>query len=129
MKTRSRTLVHGLWLGVALYAIFIFYLSSLSEVPGTPENIPFPDVLFHMVLYSFFGALLYLAMSHTWNRMPASHIIMFVVGAALFYGITDEMHQAFVAMREPSVWDVAADGVGGLLGGLVVHIWRIKHDR
>lgn len=127
MKTRP--LVHGLWLGVALYAIFIFWLSSLSEVPGTPENIPFADILFHVVLYSFFGALLYLAMSHTWNRMPASHIIMFLVGAALLYGITDEMHQAFVASRESSVWDVVADGVGGLLGGLAAHIGRMKHDR
>lgn len=126
---KKRSLVHGLWLGVAIYAIFIFYLSSLSEVPGAPRNIPFADKLFHVVLYSVFGVLLYLAMTHTWNRMPTSHIIMFVMGATVFYGITDEMHQVFVAMREPSVWDVVADGIGGLLGGLAVHIWRIKHDR
>ncbi len=129
MNTCSRTLVIGLWLGVVLYAIFIFWLSSLSEVPGTPEAVPLVDKLFHVVLYSVFGALLYLAMSHTWKRMPANHVLLFMLGAVLLYGITDEMHQAFVASREPSIWDVAADGVGGFLGGLVFHIWRIKHDR
>jgi VanZ family protein len=35
---------------------------------------------------------------------------------ASIYGITDEIHQSFVPMRDTSVFDVFADGLGSFAG-------------
>ena len=35
---------------------------------------------------------------------------------ASIYGITDEIHQSFVPMRDASVFDVFADGLGSFVG-------------
>ncbi len=39
---------------------------------------------------------------------------------ASFYGITDELHQAFVPMRTPDVTDWGLDTLGAFAGALVV---------
>ncbi len=130
MKKRSGILVPVLWICVALYAAFIFWLSSLSSVPDPGGAVASGDKLFHLMLYFLFGSLLYLAMRCTWETMPASHVIMFTTLAVIFYGITDELHQSFVINRDPSILDVFADGLGGFLGALAIHIVRRgKHTR
>jgi VanZ family protein len=42
----------------------------------------------------------------------------------LFYGITDEIHQAFVPLRSASMFDILVDALGGLLAGGL--IWKFK---
>ena len=42
-------------------------------------------------------------------------------GLAVLYGISDELHQAFVPGRGNSIWDVGIDAAGALIGLL---IWR-----
>jgi VanZ family protein len=124
MKNHSRILVPILWVCVVAYAAFIFWLSSLSSVPDPGGTVASGDKLFHLMLYFLFGLLLYLAMRSTWLSMPASHVIMFATLTVICYGMTDELHQSFVINRDPSIWDVFADGLGGFLGGLTVHIVR-----
>jgi VanZ family protein len=46
---------------------------------------------------------------------------------AMAFGVGDEVHQAFVPGREPSLLDLgldAAGAVGGLAAGAVVRSWR-----
>ncbi len=43
-----------------------------------------------------------------------------VLTVTILYGISDEFHQSFVPGRQPSWYDVLADGLGGLLGVLAV---------
>jgi VanZ family protein len=58
-------------------------------------------------------------------------------GAAIFvtailvtlYGISDEIHQAFVPGRNASLWDVLADGMGGVGGVLFYITWIGRRDR
>jgi len=46
-------------------------------------------------------------------------LIGLVVILATLYGISDEVHQAFVPGRNASPWDVVADGLGGVMGALI----------
>lgn len=45
-------------------------------------------------------------------------------GFSVFYAITDEFHQSFVPGRGPSVQDVVWDGIGALIGILIVMFFR-----
>ena len=126
---KSSDLAWFLWVCVVAYAVLIFWLSSISQVPDGGQGLPFGDKLFHFTLYFFFGLLIFLAMRSTWQRTPASHLLMFTVFAILMYAITDEIHQDFVSARNPSIWDVIADGLGGFVGALAAKVsgWR-KYD-
>ena len=42
---------------------------------------------------------------------------------ASFYGMTDEYHQRFVAMRESDIADVAADAFGALVGAFACYFY------
>lgn len=108
-----------LWSCVFLYMTFIFWLSGLSELPGAPSGFPFADKVFHATLFMVLGVLMYAAMRCSWARMPDSHVLIFALGAVVIYGISDEIHQGFVSMREPGILDLLADSIGGFIGILL----------
>ena len=90
---------------------FIFWLSGHSELPGAPGGFPLADKLAHIALYLVLGALMYSAMRCSWARMPDRHVLIFALGAVVIYGISDEIHQGFVSMREPGILDLLADSI------------------
>jgi VanZ family protein len=102
-----RPRVVSLWLPVAVWAAFIFALSSLH---GLDSGLGvWDDVLRklgHVTEYAVLGALLERAL---WRPLPA-----FVLGAA--YAASDELHQHFVPGRTGAPLDVAIDAVGVLIG-------------
>ena len=65
-----------------------------------------------MLLYGVLGATL--AWGHDTSGKRISHVLLILAG--LLYGMSDEWHQSFVPGRNPSAGDLAADGVGTLLG-------------
>jgi len=69
----------------------------------------------HLGEYFVFGALLSLALapSRPWGRAVAIAIIL-----ASLYGVTDEVHQHFVAQRTPDVVDWGFDTIGAVAGAL-----------
>ncbi len=44
----------------------------------------------------------------------------------MLYGVTDELHQLFVPLREPDPWDVAADTVGAAVAVLGMERWLTR---
>jgi VanZ family protein len=46
--------------------------------------------------------------------------------AALVYGITDEIHQSFVPMRDASMYDVMADSIGSFVGAYFYKHFSLK---
>ncbi|HET6764806.1 MAG TPA: VanZ family protein [Longimicrobiaceae bacterium] len=93
------------WLPVAALTGAIFYVSSLSTVP-TPE-IPGFDKVEHFATYALLAWLSCRAFAATgmdarWGVVLAS-----------FYGLSDELHQAFVPGRSSDVFDWVADTAGG----------------
>ena len=115
----SRYPILWYWLPVLLYASLIFYLSSLSH----PED-ELPDFVFkklsdkflHLVEYAVLGLLCYRGLRWAAGPSVAGRAVMITIVVVSFYGMTDEVHQAFVPFRESSWLDWLADTLGGVIG-------------
>jgi len=112
------------WVPVALYAGAIFYLSAQSH---PDEQLPaflledISDKVLHAVEYAVLGGLCYRALRWGASGQVASHALLFAIGMASLYGMTDEVHQLFVPFRESSWQDWLADTIGAAIGALS---WR-----
>ena len=105
------------WVPVIMYAGTIFILSSL---PHPEEFAPslfklVSDKVLHMIEYGILGILCYRAFRHAAGPIGEQYAIGFAILAASLYGVSDEVHQAFVPSRTSSGWDVLADSVGAVL--------------
>jgi VanZ family protein len=91
----------------------IFYFSHLSVV-----SIPMgaPDYVAHGLSYALLGALYVRALAGGDLRAMTFSLVPLAFALAVVYGVTDEFHQSFVPGRNPSLSDIAADAVGGLVG-------------
>jgi len=102
-----------------VYAALIF---AISHVPGKELarlGFHFWDKAAHAAEYMPLGALLALWLSSRparGDRRAYGRSLGMAAGLLLAYGALDELHQAFVPGRFSSVWDVAADLVGGAIG-------------
>lgn len=112
-----------LWLFRALtfgWMALIFFLSSRSDIPA-PELFWQQDKAAHLLVYGVLGLLLAFSLAPpavaTWRR------VLLITVLVAIYGVTDELHQYFIPGREASIWDVLADGIGGLLAGAFL-LWQ-----
>lgn len=97
-----------------LYCAFIFLLSSSSKAgtfdwPFTFEGL---DKICHMLLYGGLAAVISVGLHR--SPKPASLWFQgfFPIVFATLYGVTDEIHQLFVPMREFDLLDIMADLAG-----------------
>jgi len=119
--TRWNTRRLSLWAPVALYMMFIFWLSSISRPPDLPSGIS--DKAAHLLLYSGLGALLVRARAGGWRRPVTIGIAAAAIVMATLYGITDEVHQHFVPPREAEARDILADALGASLAAGALYTW------
>jgi len=112
------------WLPVIAYASLIFYLSSL---PHPEEDLPkflfekIGDKFLHVIEYAGMALLCYRAFRRAAGPRVAQQAVLITILAVSFYGMTDEVHQAFVPFRESSWLDWLADTAGGMIGALCAH--------
>lgn len=106
------------WLPAALYMLLIWWLSSQSLVIST-ANFPFRDKGVHAVEYGVLGVFLAHALSGTLVTLSRARLWLSAVALTVLFGMTDEIHQAFVPGRSSDVLDLAADAVGALFGATV----------
>ena len=106
------------WLPVALLCGALFWQSSFPSVQ-TPSLFPIQDKLLHMTAYGLLDWLFARALAREKPELSISALKWAAIGFACFYGLTDEIHQAFVPSRNADVWDFAADGAGAFLGALL----------
>ncbi|RMD67705.1 hypothetical protein D6817_00780 [Candidatus Pacearchaeota archaeon] len=92
--------------------IFIFYFSSLpgTDVPKT--KIPLLSVAYHLIAFLLFTSFILLSLT---NPSLNRELIAFGLVFALFYALTDEIHQIFVPFRDASLFDLFVDSVGILI--------------
>ena len=127
------------------YAVFLFFLSSVSSLPGPSEfgflvglmhffedsglkilAYPFyltylyPDKFAHMILYMGFGLLLNWTLSNSKNGVLSKYSVPFAISIGTLYAVTDEFHQAFVPYRTASSMDLVADFAGVLAAQLLI---------
>jgi VanZ family protein len=105
------------WLGVVIWVVTVFILSSLSgeEVAGL-NAFDVSDKTLHFAAF-FCGALplvpgLRLTWGWSWTR-----VIFTAIGAVSLYGALDEVHQIWTPSRSGlDVYDWIADTLGALAG-------------
>lgn len=116
-------------LAVVLWAGLIFFLSSLSDPPGT-TSAEWPSNLAHMVLFGVL-ALLILRVLRAWSQdRPLLPLALVAWLLAVAYGVSDEWHQSFVPNRDVSALDAAFDALGAAIALIIVLvIWGAEsHD-
>lgn len=105
-------------IAVVIYCGFIFYLSSL---PGDSlPNLPASDKMIHFFLYLVLGLIFanfIYSLKFFTSRLKI--IVITLVFTAL-YGLSDEVHQLFVAGRNFDFPDLLVDIIGGSSGGLII---------
>jgi hypothetical protein len=112
-----------LFLPVLLWCAVIFAFSSFST--GSVSSFYWPDFIVKKLAHVFEYALLttfsYRAL---WNS-GIEKKKAFIASAAfsVFYGTTDELHQAFVPGREPHIRDVVFDTIGTSLA--IYYLWKL----
>lgn len=104
------------WGAAALYAAFLFYLSSLPACPEPFEGIFIGDLdkVAHLGAYAVLGGLLWWAMRA--SGADPKRAAVFAIVLSLLYAVSDEFHQSYVPNREMSAVDGVADLAGAALG-------------
>lgn len=115
------------WGPVLLQVALIFFFSHQPPASLILQAFPLSSVIGHLGGYGLLALLLYRAIKGgcgVWNVRAA----WMVLALAVFYGITDELHQSFVPGRHPSAADIVVDGVGAALalGAIWVYAARIR---
>ena len=113
------------WGPVIAYAGLIFFFSSRSH---PHEDLPplldlFGDKVLHAVEYAGLGALCCRAFRYGTAGPLAARAALWAVLAASIYGITDEVHQLFVPLRDSSWQDWLADTIGATVGAAAAMKW------
>ena len=105
------------WLPVLGYCAAIFIQSAYPS----PDCLPvfqYSDKIMHFLGYAVLGALVFRALKKTRPHRRMFQVALFGVLLTTLYGMSDEVHQSFVASRMAEMADVAADFVGGTFGVL-----------
>ena len=124
--TRQNTTaqVFWYWLPAALYAGVIFFLSAQSHPEDNLPSFLFKEVsdkVLHAVEYGILAVLCYRAFRWAAGAPIARQAVVLAILTASVYGITDEVHQAFVPLRESCWQDWLADTIGAVIGAMS---WR-----
>ena len=114
-----------LWLPVIIYAILIFWASSLEQPLGIELKIKNIDKLIHLLEYAVFGFLLMRAVQGSDPAISRKTAILMTFAIGAFYGFTDELHQSVVPGRLATISDFIFDSVGSLLGA-VIYTFRAR---
>jgi len=104
----------------------IFVISSFEvRVPGI-EHIPLQDKGIHVAEYGVLGWLCAAASARTWRSASMWRSAVFAVLISVLWGLSDEIHQAFVPGRSSELADLLADLVGSIAG---VTAWHLFSNR
>ena len=110
------------WLPLILYCLLIFIQSSKPSFQQLPD-IKYFDKFLHFVCYAFLGILFFRAFETIRLKQFKKLLILFSILCATLYGISDEIHQYFVPMREASFSDVIANTLGSAFG---VYVYSLR---
>ncbi len=110
------------WLPAFLLFATIFMLSAQPALPSPPS---LNDKQAHALTYGVLAFLCLMGLTGwRWRRIAGASLLAALVIAVL-YGVSDEVHQAFVPGRTPDVADVVADATGASIALLAAWAWAI----
>lgn len=124
-----------------IYSIFVIYMSSRSEVksmvPGMCSwifGIKHIDKIYHFFEYMLLSFLVTRACVFYNQKLREKHrskniilvAVVFAVSVCVLFGLSNEIHQLFVANRCFSFFDLLADFLGALLGSNLYCLWWLR---
>jgi VanZ family protein len=121
MSVRSRWLVA--WAPALGYMLLIWALSSLPTQFDF-SRVPFHDKGVHFVEYGTLAVLLAHAFHGSLHNLSQPAVLALAFATATLWGLSDEIHQAFVPGRVSDVNDLLADAFGALLGAVTYWLMR-----
>lgn len=92
----------------------VFLASSLTMPPGA--SVGLPDLVFHFGEFFALGLLTARMVDPVMGGRRWVRPLLIAFSLAAGYGLLDEVHQAFVPGRDPSVADFLVDASAGLAG-------------
>jgi len=95
--------------------LFIFWQSSYPTIISAPL-FPFDDKVLHFGAYAL---LAFLTARDLFAEKPfwsLTKIKIIAIAFACLFGLSDEIHQAFIPSRDASIGDFLADCAGSILG-------------
>ena len=113
------------WGPLLLALAGVFWLSSLSQVPGSGLAW---DKLLHVVGYAGLGIITIRAF-HGGLVRPRATATLAAGIFLLLWGISDEYHQSFVPGRDASAADVVADVIGFVVAFALVYAWGVRQGK
>ena len=115
------------WLPPFIWMGAIYYMSSQKSVTVT-TNVTADFVTFktlHMIEYAFLFFLFYRAFQSL-QHIRKMHS-MYAFGLAMFYSLTDELHQLYIPTRQGRLRDILFDIIGMLvMCGIIKQVRLIK---
>lgn len=134
MRSSSSRYTWRAVLAIALPFIYMGGIFYLSAQPGVALHIRASDKLLHALEYAGLSLVLYSSFAYGLG-IPAGRASGLAIALSVLYGMSDELHQAFVPGRDPSVLDLVADAVGAIGAQMVVlflrgvaWMWRMGRD-
>jgi VanZ family protein len=124
---RPRPILVG-WIPAIAWALLMVMVSSIPNI-RLPRELEFPliDKVAHLFEYTIFGFLLAKSFRLHWREwtrhLPA------VAAVGVLFALADEYHQRLVPGRFFEVIDLAADGLGLVLGWLFLQIRPLRGSR
>ncbi|MEW6606100.1 MAG: VanZ family protein [bacterium] len=101
------------WFLAGIYMGLIFIQSS---IPGDKlPPLPISDKLSHLIEFGILSWLIGKASRTSNKKFLIKQAAIFSIIITILYGLSDELHQSFISLREPEVYDVIYDGTGGIL--------------
>ena len=79
----------------------------------------------HSLAYAGLAVLVVRALAGGLPRRIGAGIVASAMLITTAYGVTDEVHQLFVAGRSAEVYDLVSDAVGAFAGTIVCYAWGI----
>ena len=110
------------WIITILIAIAIFYISSLTSESIGRSVASWQTVVYHFLAFFFLAAFLLISLVQGRKQ----EFIFLAIILALFYGVTDEIHQLFVPGRVCSFSDFLIDSSGILFASLSYSLLRLR---
>jgi VanZ family protein len=115
------------WLPAGAYMLLIWGLSSIPH-PFVFDRLPFQDKGAHFIEYGVLAGLMAHAFNGTWPSLRARTLFSIAWAATVFWGLLDEIHQAYVPGRVADALDLLADSLGGLAGTIAYIAYRARRQ-
>lgn len=111
-------LTFGFWLPVAIWAAFLFYLSSIPNLRVVESN--FWDEIIRSGAHLFFYCLGYFLFFRALNFGKKEKNFWLPLVFTIAYSFFDEIHQSLVPTRTFQAKDLLVDFGGAAMGYLVI---------